>query len=252
MSALSGQRVKESSRDAPSEARTVLLLLALTFSTGAADAVGYLALDKVFTGNMTGNVVILGMALVPGSGLPVVGPATALAGFMIGAALGGRCLRGVDAGWTRHTNLLLALVATTFAATAATAAVGAPAPGTLQAFATTASLAIAMGTQAAAARHVQVKDLTTVVVTSTITALAADLTLSAAKSQHVVRRAAAVIALTLGATAGAAALQAGIWAGIALSAAVAAIVVLDRVIGPVARRVDRVLVRRHRRNGDHT
>ena len=35
------------------------LMLALTFSTGIVDAVGYLGLDRVFTGNMTGNVVIL-------------------------------------------------------------------------------------------------------------------------------------------------------------------------------------------------
>ena len=33
------------------------LMLALTFTTGIVDAVGYLGLDRVFTGNMTGNVV---------------------------------------------------------------------------------------------------------------------------------------------------------------------------------------------------
>ena len=71
------------------------LMLALTFSTGVIDAVGYLGLDRVFTGNMTGNVVILGMALVGGTGLPVVGPAVALAAFMAGAAAGGRALRGI-------------------------------------------------------------------------------------------------------------------------------------------------------------
>jgi hypothetical protein len=38
-------------------------MLALTFTTGIVDAVGYLGLDRVFTANMTGNVVILGMAL---------------------------------------------------------------------------------------------------------------------------------------------------------------------------------------------
>jgi uncharacterized membrane protein YoaK (UPF0700 family) len=30
-------------------------MLALTFSTGIGDAVGYLSLDRVFTGNMTGS-----------------------------------------------------------------------------------------------------------------------------------------------------------------------------------------------------
>ena len=42
----------------------LVLMLTLTFGTGIVDAVGYLGLDRVFTGNMTGNVVILGMALV--------------------------------------------------------------------------------------------------------------------------------------------------------------------------------------------
>lgn len=50
------------------------LMLALTFSTSVVDAVGYLGLDQVFTGNMTGNVVILGMALTGAQQLPVVGP----------------------------------------------------------------------------------------------------------------------------------------------------------------------------------
>ena len=45
-------------------ARTQLwLMMALTFVTGVVDAVGYLGLDKVFTGNMTGNIVILAMGL---------------------------------------------------------------------------------------------------------------------------------------------------------------------------------------------
>src|SRR3954467_13406316 len=86
------------------------LMLALTFSTGVIDAVGYLGLDRVFTGNMTGNVVILGMALVGGNGLPVLGPLLALAGFMAGAALGGRVLKVAGPGWTSRTTLLFGLV----------------------------------------------------------------------------------------------------------------------------------------------
>ncbi len=58
------------------------LMLALTFVTGVVDAVGYLRLDQVFAGNMTGNVVILGMAAAGGSRLPVLGPALALVSFL--------------------------------------------------------------------------------------------------------------------------------------------------------------------------
>ena len=74
-------------------------MLALTFSTGVIDAVGYLGLDKVFTGNMTGNVVILGMALAGADGLPIIGPLIALFAFMVGAAISGRTLRARPAGW---------------------------------------------------------------------------------------------------------------------------------------------------------
>jgi len=74
----------------PTERLHLALMLTLTFTTGINDAVGYLGLDKVFTGNMTGNVVVLGMGLVRGTDLPVLGPALALLGFMAGAAAGGR------------------------------------------------------------------------------------------------------------------------------------------------------------------
>lgn len=36
---------------------------ALTSSTSIVDPVGYLGLDRVFAGDMTGNVVVLGMGL---------------------------------------------------------------------------------------------------------------------------------------------------------------------------------------------
>lgn len=41
-----------------------LLLMALTFSSGAIDAISYLALGKVFTAFMTGNLVFLGLRAV--------------------------------------------------------------------------------------------------------------------------------------------------------------------------------------------
>src|SRR3954469_17785458 len=103
----------------PLERMHLWLMLVLTFTTGAIDAVGYLGLDRVFTGNMTGNVVILGMALVGGSGLPVLGPLLALVGFMAGAALGGRVLKPAGPGWTHRTTLLFSVVTVLMLAVAA-------------------------------------------------------------------------------------------------------------------------------------
>jgi uncharacterized membrane protein YoaK (UPF0700 family) len=182
------------------------LMLALTFATGVVDAVGYLRLDQVFAGNMTGNVVILGMAATGGTGLPVLGPVMALVFFLIGAAVAGRVLRTAAPGWCRRCTGLLGGVALVLAATAlglAVAGVGAPAARVSMA----SSLALAMGVQAATARHLGVKDVTTVVVTSTLTGLAADSRLGAARGQGALRRSAAVMLIIAGAATGAALCQ---------------------------------------------
>src|SRR6187402_597093 len=97
------------------------LMLALTFSTGVIDAVGYLGLDKVFTGNMTGNVVILGMALAGADDLPILGPVIALLTFMCGAAISGRVLRGRPAGWSGLNTTLFGVVGVVLLAAALTA-----------------------------------------------------------------------------------------------------------------------------------
>lgn len=178
-------------------------MLALTFSTGIIDAVGYLGLDRVFTGNMTGNVVIMGMAVAGGDGLPVLGPTLALVGFMVGAAAAGRVLRGGHAGWSTRTTWLLLVVGTMMAGVSASLfAVG---DDLTQAggVAVTTALGGAMGLQAAAARVVAVKDVTTVVVTSTITGLAADSVFGGGIPGGGVRRVAAVVLILVGAGVGA-------------------------------------------------
>ena len=94
----------------PADRLHLVLMLVLTFTTGIVDAVGFLGLDRVFTGNMTGNVVILGMAVVGAEDLPVVGPVLALVGFMAGAALGGRVLKRAAGKWTGLTTALFLTV----------------------------------------------------------------------------------------------------------------------------------------------
>src|SRR3954467_8484538 len=64
-------------------------LLALTFTTGLVDAVSYLGLGRVFTANMTGNVVLLGFGIAGAGGLPVVAPVVSLLSFLVGAGAGG-------------------------------------------------------------------------------------------------------------------------------------------------------------------
>lgn len=203
----------------------LLLMLALTFGTGVVDAVGYLGLDRVFTGNMTGNVVILGMALVGGNDLPVLGPVVALGGFVLGAALGGRALKRVAHAWTGRTALLLAVVGLLVLALAVALLV-VPDPAGPVLLTVTGVLGGAMGLQAATARAVAVKDVTTVVVTSTLTGLASDSALGSGTGGGTGRRLSAVVVLTLGALSGAAMLRWDLGLGLALGLLVEAGLVL--------------------------
>jgi uncharacterized membrane protein YoaK (UPF0700 family) len=213
-------------------------MLLLTFSTGVADAVGYLALDKVFTGNMTGNVVILGMGASGTTDLPVTGPFLALGAFMAGAALGGRTMRGQVSVGTGRAFLLIGVVGLAFGAAAVVFAVDPVHDGSAAAYGMTVVLAMAMGLQAAVARRIAVKDVTTVVVTSTITGLAADSRLGAGAAQPWGRRAGSIGLIGAGAALGALLLTVSAW----LSVAVPAIITIGVAI------VGHLHLRRHARS----
>lgn len=202
------------------------LMLALTFSTGVVDAVGYLGLDKVFAGNMTGNVVILGMAVAGADDLPWIGPLLALFAFMAGAVVGGRVLRPVKAGWTTRTTWLFAVVGIVLAALAVTLFVTAGKPPQPWEYLVTVFLAASMGLQAATARHIAVKDVTTVVVTSTITGFAADSRLAGGKGQPWFRRGAAIVLIAAGAGVGALLLMLHIGWGVAAAALITLVAAL--------------------------
>lgn len=201
------------------------LMLALTFSTGIVDAVGYLGLDRVFTGNMTGNVVILGMALTGADGLPIVGPIIALVLFMVGAAIAGRTLVKVPAGWSTRSTVLFAIVGIVLLA-GAVPMVLLTDPAEPITYAVTGCLGLAMGLQAGAARHIGVKDVTTVVVTSTIVGLAFDSRIAGGSKQPWLRRAGAIVLIGVGAFVGALLLNIHVGAGMATAAGITLIVAL--------------------------
>jgi uncharacterized membrane protein YoaK (UPF0700 family) len=201
------------------------LMLALSFSTGIVDAVGYLGLDRVFTANMTGNVVILAMGLTGAGGLPVVGPLVALVGFVVGAMLAGRVLRGVPKGWTRRDTALLTAVAVLLVVAVVPTILIAegPYPAGIG-LPVTALLAVAMGMQGGTARHIAVADVTTIVITSTLAGLAFDSWLGRRIGQPWQRRLSAVALIGLGALVGAALLQVRFWLGLGLAAAILVVV----------------------------
>lgn len=73
--------------------RAIRALIVLTMIAGMIDAVTFIGLEQVFAANMTGNLVVLGLALGGAPTLSAGGPLVALVAFLGGAALAGRIER---------------------------------------------------------------------------------------------------------------------------------------------------------------
>jgi uncharacterized membrane protein YoaK (UPF0700 family) len=206
------------------------LMLVLTIVTGVVDAVSILSLGRVFVANMTGNVVFVGFALAGASGFSLAASLSALGGFLAGAAVGGVVVdrlgshRGRLVAAVASGELVLLLAALIVAAMAGTPIGG----GTTDGIAAVAALA--MGAQNAAVRELRVFDLTTTVLTMTLTGIAADL--RERDRFAIVRRLLAVAAMLAGAVAGALlVLDVSNVAALGLAAALVAIVVLGAIAG---------------------
>jgi uncharacterized membrane protein YoaK (UPF0700 family) len=207
------------------------VLLSLTLTTGMIDAVSFLALGRVFTANMTGNVVLLGFGIAGAGGLPVLAPLVSLAAFVAGARAGGLLSARLA---SRHPMDLGAALVIELSFTVAACVILAGVnvrPGTVPAGLVIALLAFGMGVRNASVRKIAVPDLPTTVLTTTLTGLAAEFSLrgEAAAAVSTARRAAAVITMFLGAVIGALLVK----TSPALSAALSAVLVLVTLLAYV-------------------
>jgi uncharacterized membrane protein YoaK (UPF0700 family) len=196
-------------------------LLALTFTTGLVDAVSYLALGRVFTANMTGNIVLFGFGLAGSGGLPVLAPLVSLGSFLVGAGAGGVLVRRLAEQHPALVARALGIEATLLAVAAVVAATTTIHPGDLSAYVLIVLMAFAMGVRNATVRRIGVPDLTTTVLTMTLTGLAADSRPAGGSGKGSVRRIAAVVAMLVGAVSGALLLKTSMFAPLALAAGLA-------------------------------
>ena len=182
------------------ETRYSIALLVMTAATGAVDAVSYLALDRVFTGNMTGNVLFIAFGVIGIDDIPVLNNLVALLTFMLGAVVGSRIIRRTAE--TIHLPLrsIVCLIGTT---------AGAGVLATVWLFVgeltepmfivITGILAFLLGAQAASVKPIGIRDLSTVVVTMTMVNLSTDSRLAGGKGKDWLRRISAILAMGLGA-----------------------------------------------------
>jgi uncharacterized membrane protein YoaK (UPF0700 family) len=171
----------------------------LTVVTGLVDGVSYLALGHVFVANMTGNVVLLGFAIVGAAGLSASASLASIGAFMVGALAGGRVGVRYGAHRARHLRAAAAISASLVVIAVIVAAI-AGRPVTQGArYELIVLLALAMGMQNATARRLAVPDLTTTVLTLTLTGVAADSHAAGGAGGHPGRRLIAVAAMLAGA-----------------------------------------------------
>jgi uncharacterized membrane protein YoaK (UPF0700 family) len=185
--------------------RLPFALITLTFATGLVDAVSFLGLGRIFTANMTGNIVILGFAVAGAPGLSFTRSFTSLVAFLAGAVLGGRlALRLAAERWRWLLTVGVTEGSLLFAA--AFVSIGFDTASSIPSnrlYVIIVSTAVAMGLRNATVRRLAVPDLTTTVLTLTVTGLAADSSLAGGNNPRLGRRVASVIAMFAGAGLGA-------------------------------------------------
>lgn len=177
------------------------LLLLLTVFTGLIAAISILGLGRVFVANMTGNIVFIGFAMAGAPGYSLWGSLVALFGFLAGASVGGILISQFG---THRGKLLRNALILQFALFLAVLVISIVAETTLSAgpqLVMIAISAVALGIQNAVARRLGVPDMTTTVLTMTLTGIGSDL--RKRDLATATRRLIAVLAMLIGALIGA-------------------------------------------------
>jgi uncharacterized membrane protein YoaK (UPF0700 family) len=187
-----------------------VLLVGLTIVTGLVDAYSYLELGRVFVANMTGNVVFLAFALGGAAGFVWWASVLGILTFLLGAFIGGRIRFTHGAHRGRHLFVASAAQAAfVLLAFVVTLVVG-HASEFVARVVLIVLLGVGMGIQNSTARALAVPDLTTTVLTLTITGISADSALAGGKSSRIGTRLVSILSMFLGGLLGALLILAGL------------------------------------------
>nr|WP_229866366.1 YoaK family protein [Streptomyces spinoverrucosus] len=182
--------------------RLPVALTALTVVTGLVDAISYLGLGHVFTANMTGNVVIIAFAAAGAPGFSLLASLVSLAAFLGGAVVAGRLELTMRQYPRRRHRWVCICVAVEAVLLLAAAAVAFAAPHQAR-YPLIVLTAVAMGIRNGTVRKLAIPDMTTTVLTLTVTGLAFDSSLAGGTNPRAARRITAVLAMLAGALSGA-------------------------------------------------
>jgi uncharacterized membrane protein YoaK (UPF0700 family) len=201
---------------------THIALLLLTFATGLVDAVSVLELGHVFVANMTGNVVFLGFWLAPHTVVDVTAALVSLVSFVTGAVLGGRLARHLDREIRHWLAVTLCIEVVMLVALSTLAGTGVLDYRDHTKLILIAGLAVTFGIQNSTARQFGIQELSTTVLTTTISGIGFDSRLAGGTGDREKLRFGVVIAILAGASLGATLTRFAVAPVIGLAAAVIA------------------------------
>jgi uncharacterized membrane protein YoaK (UPF0700 family) len=181
-----------------------LLLNALTASSGAIDAISFLALGKVFSAFMTGNIAFLGLQVAGAGGPGKVAVGVAMIAFAVGVYLSTRIVKPPEVSglWPRPVTVALGVSLIAHAVFLAVWFASSGRPSIEVSHVLLGSWGLAMGMQSAAVRRLHVDGVYTTAATATIIFLVGDIANWSATAVERLRLARVLIALFIGATAG--------------------------------------------------
>lgn len=178
------------------------LVVVLAMTSGATDAIGFLALGSAFTSVMTGNMVLLGVGAANRDAALLLSCAVAILSFVVGAAIGARVAGSAasgDAVWPRAVSIALWVELVLFVAFAALWWGLGSEPDPRWLLAMLGLNAGALGLQSSAIQRFGVAGLSTTYLTGTLTTVVIRLT-----SGHGLRNVGHSLIILLGLVAGAA------------------------------------------------
>lgn len=148
-----------------------IMLLLLACVAGSIDVMSYFRLEHVFTANMTGNTILLGLSIGQGKLASSLHSLAALAGFIAGAFAGALIVENKKKGWSYYITLSVGIECfIIFILALIWFEESTPLDNTILYISILIS-AIAMGIQSATIRHLNIPGVVTTFITGTITSI---------------------------------------------------------------------------------
>jgi len=156
-----------------SEANRDVMILLLAWAAGSVDAISYLALGHVFTANMTGNTLLMGMNAGIGRHAEALRSATALVGYLFGVAVGALLAKSENRRekWTAGVTATLALETLVLGAFGVAWYFTGSTEASKPWYTLIAASGLTMGLQSVAVRQLGIPGIVTTYITGTLTSL---------------------------------------------------------------------------------